>query len=118
MTQNSLSPVVKSRISSSSGRTIKVENLSLARIGIMSSFEYFTTRAAASVAASAGEPWKATALKTPMATVKEKTNCQFLRLRSFIDLLLYNVVCFWEFVLRPVRERANHLAAKRKAVVN
>src|SRR2546429_2950202 len=54
MTQNSLSPVVKSRISSSSGRTMRVENRSLARTGTMSSFEYFTTRAAASVAARAG----------------------------------------------------------------
>src|SRR6266849_5491815 len=33
MTQNSLSPVVKSRISSSSGRTMRVENRSLARTG-------------------------------------------------------------------------------------
>jgi hypothetical protein len=51
----------------------------------MSSFEYFTTRAEASIAANAGEPWKAIALKTPMATVRKKPNCQFLRLRCFID---------------------------------
>src|SRR6516225_12181255 len=51
MTQNSLSPVVKSRISSSSGRTMSVENRSLAWTWTMSSFEYFTTRAATDAAA-------------------------------------------------------------------
>src|SRR5260370_11866263 len=53
MTQNSLSPVVKSRISWCWGRTMRVENRSLGRTGKMFSFEYFTTRAAASVAARA-----------------------------------------------------------------
>src|SRR6266481_2930042 len=54
MIQNSRSPVVKSRISSLSGRTIKVEKRSLACTGTMSSRPYFTMRAP-SVSAKAGE---------------------------------------------------------------
>jgi hypothetical protein len=69
----------------------------------MSSFEYFTTRAAASVAACAGEHGKATALKTAIATVQRKPNCHCLRRRCFIDLLLLrelfasgNLSCDWQ----------------------
>src|SRR5215472_2636773 len=58
MIQNSLSPVVKSRISSFCGRTMSVENRSLARIWTMSCWEYFTVRAAA-LSASAREGAKA-----------------------------------------------------------
>src|SRR6266487_1278054 len=46
MIQNSLSPVVKSRISSPSGSTISVENRTLARTWTISCREYFTVRAA------------------------------------------------------------------------
>src|SRR5215471_19026801 len=50
MTQNSRSPVVKSSISSSSGRTISVEKRILACTGTTSSFPYLTTRAPVSLA--------------------------------------------------------------------
>jgi len=45
MIQNSLSPVVKSRISSFSGRMMSVEKRSLALTGTISLCAYFTTRA-------------------------------------------------------------------------
>src|SRR6267154_3685188 len=45
MIQNSRSPVVKSRISSSSGSTMSVENRNLACTGTTSSLLYLTTRA-------------------------------------------------------------------------
>src|SRR5258708_24471 len=88
MTQNSLSPVVKSRISSSSGRTMSVEKRSLARTGTMSSFAYFTTRAEASVAAAAGEAWNAAALKTTKAKAQKKSLYGWMRNICFIDVLL------------------------------
>src|SRR5215471_3456531 len=67
MIQNSLSPVVKSRISSFSGRTMSVENRSLARTWTMSCWEYFTVRAAA-VSATAREGAKAEANKASNTT--------------------------------------------------
>ncbi len=67
MIQNSLSPVVKSRISSSSGRTIRVENRSLARTGTMSSLEYLTTRAA-SASARAGKGCRTPSPRTNTAS--------------------------------------------------
>src|ERR1700722_205375 len=84
MIQNSLSPVVKSRISSSSGRTISVENRSLARTGTISSFEYLTTRAAWSAAARAGEHGRATAFKTAIATRPTNLHCRGMPMRCFI----------------------------------
>ena len=54
MIQNSLSPVVKSRISSFSGSTIRVEKRSLARTGMICSREYFTVRAPSAGAAKDG----------------------------------------------------------------
>src|SRR5579863_7502672 len=85
MIQNSLSQVVKSRISSSSGRTISVENRSLARTATISSFEYLTTRAAWSAAARAGEHGKATTFKTAIATRPTNLHCRGMRMRCFID---------------------------------
>src|SRR5580700_1926755 len=86
MIQNSLSPVVKSRISSSSGRTMSVEKRSFARTGTMSSLEYFTTRAA-SVAARTAEGGNATA--TTRVSAVTKTNCDQLKLIGFIASLLW-----------------------------
>src|SRR5580700_5022033 len=88
MTQNSLSPVVKSRISSSSGRTMSVEKRSLARTGTMSSLAYFTTRAVASVAASAGEAWNAAVPRTTTAKAERNSPDGWMRNRYFIDVLL------------------------------
>src|SRR5882762_6566903 len=62
MIQNSRSPVVKSRISSSSGRTMSVENRSFACTGTTSSLLYLTTRAPVSVA---NTPPVATLRSTP-----------------------------------------------------
>src|SRR5215470_14094953 len=56
MIQNSRSPVVKSRISSSSGSTMSVEKRSLARTSTMSSLAYLTTRAPVSADRSIGNP--------------------------------------------------------------
>src|SRR5579885_256380 len=53
MIQNSRSPVVKSRISSSSGRMMSVENRSFAWTWTMSSLLYLTTRAPGSAACRA-----------------------------------------------------------------
>src|SRR6266849_9168223 len=79
MIQNSLSPVVKSRISSLSGNTISVENRNLARTGTMSSFEYLTTRAPSGVAAVPGEmELKTAALKR--AAAASQLRMDFLRL--------------------------------------
>src|SRR6266850_5682581 len=50
MIQNSRSPVVKSKISSSSGRTMSVENRTLAWTSTMSSLPYFTMRAPSAAA--------------------------------------------------------------------
>src|SRR6202041_216003 len=90
MIQNSLSPVVKSRISSSSGRTIRVEKRSFARTGIMSSLEYLTTRAA-SVAAHAAENGKAVT-KTTIATQHTKPSCHELEKARFIFSLLWKML--------------------------
>src|SRR6185437_469035 len=88
MTQNSLSPVVKSRISSSSGRIMRVEKRSLARTGTMSSFEYFTTRAATSVAACVAEGWKTAAPTMRRANARKKESCNRWGKICFIVLLL------------------------------
>src|SRR5579863_855768 len=99
MTQNSLSPVVKSRISSSSGRTINVENRSLARTGTISSLEYLTTRAP-SVAACAGRPWIGATPRTRSRRTQVRLLCRRMRMVCFIGLLLLelfgvvlNLVC-------------------------
>src|SRR6266851_3753638 len=89
MIQNSLSPVVKSRISSLSGNTISVENRSLARTGTMSSFEYFTTRAPSGVAAAPGE------LKLKAAAPKRAATISQLRM----DFLRLDVAWFIFFSL-------------------
>src|SRR5215471_1463329 len=71
MIQNSRSPVVKSRISSSSGRTMSVEKRSLAWTGITSSFAYFTTRAPSGSANSCeAEPRASPASKTHSVRVR------------------------------------------------
>ena len=88
MIQNSLSPVVKSRISSSSGSTISVEKRSLARTGTMSSFAYFTTRAAASVAARAPDGNQRAAALQAMK-IKPQEDCVYHGRSHFIDLLLW-----------------------------
>src|SRR6267142_3692292 len=54
MIQNSRSPVVKSRISSSSGRTMSVEKRSFAWTGTMSSLLYLTMRASSLAAIRSG----------------------------------------------------------------
>src|SRR5271166_3125402 len=88
MTQNSLSPVVKSRISSSSGRTMSVEKRRLARTGTMSSFAYFTTRAAASVAALTGEAWNTAEPRTTTAKTRRKQLRHWAENECFIEELL------------------------------
>src|ERR1022692_874309 len=88
MIQNSLSPVVKSRISSFSGNTISVEKRSFARTGTMSSFEYFTTRAP-SVAATKG--MCPMAAKQKAASVYIRIRVERRRDRRFIDQLLTSV---------------------------
>ena len=52
--QKSLSPTVKSRISSFAGNTMSVVKRTLARMGTMSVWEYFTTRALSLAAAAEG----------------------------------------------------------------
>src|ERR1039457_5772956 len=85
MIQNSLSPVVKSRISSFSGNTMSVENRSFARTGTMSSFEYFTTRAP-SAAETKGVCQMATRQKA--ASVYLRIRAERRRDRCFMDQLL------------------------------
>src|SRR5208283_2192445 len=94
MTQNSLSPVVKSRISSSSGRTISVEKRSLALTGTMSSLEYFTTRAAASVAA-----WADMAARQVRQRKARLLKIDFDAVVRFIFFLL-RWICFLTTTLR------------------
>src|SRR5258708_12774495 len=89
MIQNSLSPVVKSRISSLSGNTIRVEKRNLACTGTMSSFEYFTTRAPSGVVAVAGGP------KAKTAALKKAAAVTQLRM----DFLHPHVACFIIFSL-------------------
>src|ERR1041384_305147 len=79
MIQNSRSPVVKSRISSSSGRTMSVEKRSLAWTGTMSSLAYLMTRAPSASAKtcetepSASATTKGQALsKRPVTTITER----------------------------------------------
>ncbi len=117
MIQNSLSPVVKSRISSSSGRTMSVEKRSLARTGTMSSFEYFTTRASASVVACAGEGWNAAdAKKSECEDAKEKAVPLCLKHVFHRDAPFENGFCFWELESLPDNEWRNQLTAKKQAV--
>src|SRR5580692_6244884 len=85
MTQNSVSPVVKSRISSSAGRMMRVENRSLALTGTMSSFAYLTTRAVASVAAFA---LKETTPKRMTVRIGRKRPGLLLQKIRFIEMLL------------------------------
>src|SRR5262249_47331486 len=69
MIQNSRSPVVKSRISSSSGKTMSVEKRSLAWTATMSSLLYFTTRAPSSAANVGGKTTTASAAIRAQARV-------------------------------------------------
>src|ERR1700722_13896453 len=85
MIQNSLSPVVKSRISSFSGNTISVEKRSFARTGTMSSFEYFTTRAPSAAATKGVCPM---ATKQKAASVYIRIRVERRRGRCFMDQLL------------------------------
>src|ERR1700691_5056646 len=95
MIQNSLSPVVKSRISSSSGRTINVEKRNLARTGTMSSLEYFTTRAS-SVAARTAAYGKAEVPKTTTAANRIQMGNHRLRIIDFIVPLLWRMFDLFE----------------------
>src|SRR6266481_6853961 len=70
MIQNSRSPVVKSKISSSSGRTMSVENRTLAWTATMSSFPYFTMRAPS--AAARGCPRNITETPASAASIRTK----------------------------------------------
>src|ERR1039457_2021091 len=85
MIQNSLSPVVKSRISSFSGNTMSVEKRSFARTGTISSFEYFTTRAPSAAATKGVCP---VAAKQKAASVYIRIRVGRRRDRRFMDQLL------------------------------
>src|SRR5258708_1826600 len=88
MPQNSLSSVVKSRMSSSSGRTMSVENRSLAWTGTMSSFAYFTTRAAVSVVAGVGGAPKAAVPRATTGRMRRNKLGLCLQKIRFIEMLL------------------------------
>src|ERR1039457_7683709 len=85
MIQNSLSPVVKSRISSFSGNTISVEKRSFARTGTISSFAYFTTRAPSAAATKGVCPM---ATKQKAANVYIRIRVERRRVKCFMDRLL------------------------------
>src|SRR5271155_1726586 len=82
MIQKSLSPVAKSRMSSSCGKTIRVEYRSFARTAITSCCEYFTVRATPDCAKTGNA----------MQTANQRIASENLLLRSirkiFICLLL------------------------------
>src|SRR5271154_518881 len=98
MIQNSRSPVVKSRISSSSGKTMSVEKRSLAWTGTMSSLLYLTTRAPVSADAvcapasvsrmpaksSTGNTCRRTVIEWDCMMFSFDLNSSFLRI-SFVE---------------------------------
>src|ERR1039457_1948166 len=96
MIQKSLSPVAKSRMSSSCGNTIRVEYRSLARTAITSCCEYLTVRAAPDCAKTGNA----------MQTANQRIASERLLLRSIrgivICLLLLQDWAWARFSL-PVR---------------
>src|SRR5262245_10477142 len=106
MIQNSRSPVVKSRISSSSGKTMSVEKRSLAWTATMSSLLYFTTRAPSSAANAGGKGTKASA--AIIAQVRVRSFRAIFERRDFIG----SSPCRGSVLLRipvvdPMRNRLN-----------
>src|SRR4030095_1427937 len=114
MIQNSRSPVVKSRISSSSGRTMSVEKRSLAWMGTMSSFPYLTTRAPSAPANACDRDPKPRAAnkkqdfrKRPLATFEER---DFIGMPPCWESDSFLRISF----VRPLRNRLNEIREPRK----
>src|SRR5215472_5301155 len=91
MIQNSRSPVVKSRISSSSGSTMSVEKRSLACTSTISSLPYLTTRAPVSADRSIGNPHPAAPPKS-----KKQPRSRYLWTTENRDFI--GMTPEWEFV--------------------
>src|SRR5579884_692709 len=89
MIQNSLSPVVTSRISSLSGRMMSVEKRSFAFTGTMSFWLYFTTRAvsvAARMEAGPGTNRPTNTIERMPTTVALLKTDRFFILGSLIEI--------------------------------
>src|SRR6266478_2123665 len=107
MIQNSRSPVVKSSISSSSGRTMSVEKRSLAWTETISSFPYLTTRApSASANACDREPRARTPNKKHVLSKRSNTTFEerdFIGISPCWELDFFLRISF----VKPLGDRLN-----------
>src|SRR5207245_11811659 len=107
MIQNSRSPVVKSSISSSSGRTMSVEKRSLAWTETISSFPYLTTRAPSpSANACDREPRARTPNKKHVLSKRSNTTFEesdFIGISPCWELDFFLRISF----VKPLRDRLN-----------
>src|SRR5215468_7839733 len=105
MIQNSRSPVVKSRISSSSGNTMSVEKRSLAWTGTMSSLPYFTTRAPSSANACATDTTASAAIRGHILVRRFRA---IVGRKDFIGSSpCRKFGCLWIPVVKPAGNRLN-----------